>query len=65
MTTPKQTPDIFPTPSRHSPTKEEMEEPIHLPGPSPDAVAKVVMRGGASRQPTKTAAISKGEASND
>ena len=37
--------------SRHSPTKEEMEEPIHLRGRSPEAVAKVVMRGGAKRCP--------------
>ena len=35
---------------RHSPTKEEMEEPIHLRGRSPEAVAKVVVRGGAARR---------------
>ena len=36
--------------SRHSPTKRELEEPIHLPGPSPEAVARVIMRGGAERR---------------
>ena len=38
-----------PSKSRHSPTKRELEEFIHLPGPSPEAVARVIMRGGAKR----------------
>ena len=40
---------------RHQPSKEELEEPIHLPGQSPEDVARIVMQGGAARrEPEKT-----------
>ena len=35
---------------RHQPSKEELEEPIHLPGQSPEDVARIVMQGGAARR---------------
>ena len=42
-------------PSRHQPSKAELNESIHLPGRSPGAVARNVMRGGAPRrEPEKT-----------
>ena len=42
-------------PSRHQPSKEELEEPIHLPGQSPEDVARIVIQGGAPRrEPEKT-----------
>ena len=37
-------------PSRHQPSKAELEEPIHLPGQSPEDVARIVMQGGAPRR---------------
>ena len=37
-------------PLRHQPSKAELEEPIHLPGRSPEDVARAVMQGGAPRQ---------------
>ncbi len=33
-------------PSRHQASKAELDEPIHLPGRSPEDVAQVVMQGG-------------------
>ena len=42
-------------PSRHQPSKAELEEAIHLPGQSPEDVARIVMQGGAARrEPEKT-----------
>ena len=42
-------------PPRHQPSKAELEEPIHLPGQSPEDVARIVMQGGAERrEPEKT-----------
>ena len=35
---------------RHQPSKAELDEPIHLPGLSPEDVAKIVTQGGASRR---------------
>ena len=35
---------------RHQPSKAELEEPIHLPGQSPEDVARIVMQGGAPRR---------------
>ena len=46
---------------RHQPSKAELEEPIHLPGPSPEAVARVIMRGGAERLPETVNPKTKGE----
>ena len=37
--------------TRYTPTKEEKEKPIHLPGRSPEAVAKIIMQSGAQRRP--------------
>ena len=37
-------------PPRHQPSKAELEEPIHLPGQSPEDVARIVMQGGAPRR---------------
>ena len=37
-------------PPRHQPSKAELEEPIHLPGRSPELVARTVMQGGAARR---------------
>ena len=37
-------------PSRHQPSKAELNEPIHLPGRSPEFVARTVMQGGARRR---------------
>ena len=37
-------------PSRHQASKAELDEPIHLPGRSPEDVAQVVMQGGAPRR---------------
>ena len=37
-------------PPRHQPSKVELEEPIHLPGQSPEDVARIVMQGGAPRR---------------
>ena len=34
---------------RHQPSKAELHEPIHLPGQSPEDVARVVMQGGTPR----------------
>ena len=36
--------------SRHQPSKAELEEPIHLPGQSPEDVARIVMQGGTPRR---------------
>ena len=35
---------------RHQPSKAELEEAIHLPGQSPEDVARIVMQGGAPRR---------------
>ena len=35
---------------RHQPSKVELHEPIHLPGQSPEDVARIVMQGGAPRR---------------
>ena len=37
-------------PPRYQPSKAELNEPIHLPGQSPDDVARIVMQGGAPRR---------------
>ena len=37
-------------PPRHHPSKAELDEPIHLPGRSPEDVARIVMQGGAPRR---------------
>ena len=37
-------------PPRHQPSKVELEEEIHLPGRSPEDVARIVMQGGALRR---------------
>ena len=37
-------------PPRHQPSKAELDEPIHLPGRSPEDVARIVMQGGAPRR---------------
>ena len=37
-------------PPRHQPSKAELEEPILLPGQSPEDVARIVMQGGAPRR---------------
>ena len=40
---------------RHQPSKAELDESIHLPGESPEAVARIVMQSGAPRrEPEKT-----------
>ena len=41
-------------PSRHQPSKVELEEPIHLPGQSPEDVARIVIQGGAQRREPTT-----------
>ena len=35
---------------RHQPSKAELEEAIHLPGQSPEDVARIVMQSGAPRR---------------
>ena len=41
--------------TRRQPSKVELAERIHLPGESPEAVARIVMQGGAPRrEPEKT-----------
>ena len=40
-------------PPRHQPSKGELEEAIHLPGQSPEDVARIVMQGGAARREPK------------
>ena len=40
-------------PYRHQPSKAELDEPIHLPGHSPEDVARVVIKGGAPRRKPK------------
>ena len=42
-------------PPRHQPSKVELEEPIHLPGQSPEDVARIVMQGGAPRRDPENA----------
>ena len=37
-------------PPRHQPSKAELGEQIHLPGRSPEDVARIVMQGGAPRR---------------
>ena len=37
-------------PARHQPSKVELDEPIHLPGQSPEDVARIVIQGGAARR---------------
>ena len=37
-------------PYRHQPSKAELNEPIHLPGRSPELVARTVMQGGTPRR---------------
>ena len=37
-------------PSKHQPSKAELEESIHLPGDSPEDVARIIMKGGMSRR---------------
>ena len=37
-------------PPRHQPSKAELNERIHLPGESPEAVARIVMQSGAPRR---------------
>ena len=37
-------------PPRHQPLKAELDEPIHLPGQSPEDVARIVMQGGTPRR---------------
>ena len=37
-------------PPRHQPSKAELEEAIHLPGQSPEKVARIVMQGGMPRR---------------
>ena len=37
-------------PPRHHPSKAELDEPIQLPGRSPEDVARIVMQGGAPRR---------------
>ena len=39
---------------RHQPSKAELDEPIHLPGQSPEDVARIVMQGGAQRREPTT-----------
>ena len=34
----------------HQPSKAELDESIHLPGRSPEHVARIVMQGGARRR---------------
>ena len=41
-------------PPRHQPSKAELEESIHLPGQSPEDVARIVMQGGAQRREPTT-----------
>ena len=42
-------------PPRHQPSKAELNERIHLPGQSPEDVARTVMQGGTPRrEPEKT-----------
>ena len=41
-------------PPRHQPSKAELEEPVHLPGQSPEDVARIVMQGGAQRREPTT-----------
>ena len=37
-------------PPRHQPSKAELHEPIHLPGQSPEDVARIVIQGGTPRR---------------
>ena len=42
-------------PPCHQPSKAELDEPIHLPGQSPEDVARIVMQGGVpGRDPANT-----------
>ena len=42
-------------PFRYQPSKAELDESIHLPGGSPEFVARLVMQGGTPRrEPEKT-----------
>ena len=42
-------------PDRHQPSKTELNERIHLPGESPEAVGRIVTQSGAPRrEPEKT-----------
>ena len=41
-------------PPRHQPSRAELEEAIHLPGQSPEDVARIVMQGGAQRRESTT-----------
>ena len=37
-------------PFRYQPSKSELDESIHLPGQSPEDVARIVMQGGTPRR---------------
>ena len=48
-------PEVRVKPRTHQPSKAELNEPIHLPGRSPELVARTVMQGGTPRrEPEKT-----------
>ena len=55
MTKETESPPDKSRPQRHQPSKAELDERIHLPGESPEAVARIVMQSGAARrEPEKT-----------
>ena len=50
----KQKPVVRVRPHAYQPSKAELDEPIHLPGQSPEDVARIVMQGGAQRRESTT-----------
>ena len=44
------TEEAKPKAPRYQPSKAELNEPINLPGRSPEAVAKIITQGGATRR---------------